>query len=96
MTNFFEYIGIAITGVAAVIGLVFLVAVGGALGGFILGWVLNLTPLGPIVEQGLGFFIPGIKGSLPQFTASISFVAGLVGGHFRPSSIRVKQETERR
>jgi len=58
----------------------FLFAIFGTFIGFIVGWVVSITPLGPIVENGFAVFWPAAKGHIVDIGAMLGFVSGFLGG----------------
>jgi len=50
-----------------------------AIGAFI-GWVVSLTPLGILVEEGLRIFNIEVSGKLPHLGAALGFITGFLKG----------------
>jgi hypothetical protein len=60
--------------------MLFLYAVFGTFVGFVIGWVVSITPLGHVVENGFAVFWPAAKGHIVDIGAMLGFVSGFLGG----------------
>jgi len=74
-----DWISFTITGLITA-GLFFLYIILGALIGTIMGWIISLTPLGSLVEEGFNVFGFHATGKLPHIGAMLGFLSGFLKG----------------
>jgi hypothetical protein len=71
-----EALGAGLLIALIVMGYLFLYALLGTLIGAFSGWILSLTPLGPMVEEGLTLLGVQAKGKITVIGAMLGFIAG--------------------
>lgn len=79
MTDFGDVV-IGVGLVTLAVGAVFLFCVLGTIFGAFTGWVISITPLGVLVEDGFKVFGFNAQGYLVQIGAMLGFVTGFLHG----------------
>jgi hypothetical protein len=74
--------------------MLFLYAVFGTFVGFVIGWVVSITPLGPMVENGFAVFCPAAIGHIVDISAMLGFISGFLGGVVKVTVEKEKEKNE--
>jgi len=80
LSDVFAALAIILGVVAVFVGALFFFALLGTMVGAFVGWVVSITPLRTLVEQGFKAFGFNAEGLLPHIGATLGFITGFLRG----------------